>query len=118
DPAYRMPAWVTHEIKKMAIERGCVEPLLRQRGLMKGQNPGLEDQIRREASDRGLANAKVNATPSVVVSLSNGVKLPAEVKKFSAPLLIDAAGQPAPDSGRDLALLRVQEGSYPALVIA
>ncbi|MBM3221911.1 MAG: cyclic nucleotide-binding domain-containing protein [Candidatus Rokubacteria bacterium] len=118
DPAYRMPAWVTHEIKKMAIEKGCVEPALRQRGLMKGQNPGIEEQIRLGASDRGLASANVNAAPQVTVQLSNGVKLPAEVKKFSAPLLIDAVGQPAPDSGRDLALLRVPDGNYPALSVA
>ena len=118
DPAYRMPAWVTHEIKKMAIEKGCVEPLLRQRGLMKGQNPVLEEQIRRDATDKGLAGAQVSSIPQVTVSLSNGVKLPAEVKKFSAPLLLDSLGQPVKDSGRDLALLRVQEGSYPALSIA
>ena len=118
DPAHRMPAWVTHEIKKMAIDKACVEPALRQRGLMKGQNPALEEQIRRDASDRGLPGAKVEASPQVTVQLSNGVKLAAEVKKFSAPLLIDAAGQPARDSGRDLALLRVQDGNYPALSIA
>jgi rhodanese-related sulfurtransferase len=118
DPAYRMPAWVTHEIKKMAVERGCVEPALRQRGLMKGQNPSLEEQIRRDASDKGLATATVNATPQVTVQLSNGVKLPAEVKKFSAPVLLDGMGQPLKDSGRDLALLRVPEGTYPALALA
>ncbi len=118
DPAHRMPAWVTHEIKKMAIEQGCVEPALRQRGLMRGQNPGVEEQIRRDATDRGLANAQVNASPQVTVQLSNGVKLPAEVKKFSPPLLIDLSGQPAPDSGRDLALLRVPDGTYPALMIS
>jgi len=117
DPAHRMPAWVTHEIKKMAIEKGCVEPALRQRGLTKGMNPGAEEQIRRDAFDRGLGSAKVDATPQVTVQLSNGVKLPAEVKKFSAPLLIDAMGQPAADSGRDLALLRVADGTYPALGI-
>jgi S1-C subfamily serine protease/rhodanese-related sulfurtransferase len=118
DPAYRMPAWVTHEIKKTAIDKACVEPALRQRGLMKGQNPVVEEQIRRDASDKGLASAQVNATPQVTVSLSNGVKLPAEVKKFSAPLLLDSLGQPVKDSGRDLALLRVPEGTYPALSIS
>jgi S1-C subfamily serine protease/rhodanese-related sulfurtransferase len=118
DPAHRMPAWVTHEIKKMAIDRGCVEPALRQRGLMKGQNPGLEEQIRRDATDRGLATAQVNAFPQVTVQLSNGLKFPAEVKKFSAPLLLDVTGQPTQDSGRDLALLRIPDGTYPALSIA
>src|SRR5262249_50230374 len=60
----------------------------------------------------------VNATPKLTVQLSNGVKLPAEVKKFSPPLLTDASGQPLKDSGRDLALLRVPEGTYPALIIS
>src|SRR5918993_5329249 len=36
DPVYRRPAWVTHEIKKMAIDTGCVDPALRARGLMRG----------------------------------------------------------------------------------
>jgi rhodanese-related sulfurtransferase len=40
------------------------------------------------------------------------------VKKFSAPLLTDASGQALPDSGRDLALLKVPDGTYPALIIA
>src|ERR671919_3088180 len=31
DPVHRMPAWVTHEIKKMAVETGGVDPALRAR---------------------------------------------------------------------------------------
>src|SRR5438128_9194305 len=50
--------------------------------------------------------------------LSNGLKLQAEVKKFSPPLLLDNDGRPLPDSGRDLALLRVNEGLYPAIALA
>jgi S1-C subfamily serine protease/rhodanese-related sulfurtransferase len=118
DPAYRLPPWVSHELKKTAIDQGCVEPALRARGLMRGQNPGLEEQIRRDASDRALPSAKLAPKPQLTVQLSNGVKLPAEVKKFSAPPLLDAAGQPAKDYGRDLALLRVPDGAYPALSIS
>src|ERR1043165_2556406 len=98
DPVHRMPAWVVHELKKMAIETGCVDPALRSRGLMKGVRPDLEDQIRRDASARAIDGAKVNATKQLIVALSNGVKLPAEVKKFSAPLLTDTAGLPLQDS--------------------
>ena len=47
--------------------------------------------------------------------LSNGVKLPAQVQKFSPPPSVDSTGKPTPDSGRDLALLRVQDGVYPAI---
>jgi rhodanese-related sulfurtransferase len=118
DPSYRMPPWVIHELKKSALDVGCVDPALRARGLIRGQNPGVEDQLRRDASARALDGAKVNAKPQLTVQLSNGVKLPAEVKKFSAPLLLNAAGEPVAGSGRDLVLLRIPPGTYPALAIA
>lgn len=117
DPAYRMPPWVTHELKKKAIEQACVDPALRERGLTPGQRPDVEERIRREATDRALANAKMSATPRLTVMLSNGDKLVAEVKKFSPPIGLDSTGAPVKDSGRDLALLRVQDGSYPALAL-
>ena len=118
DPAHRLPPWVTHELKKKAIEQACVEPVLRARGLMRGQRPDVEEQVRRQASDQALATAKVTPSPKVTVMLSNGLKLQAEVKKFSPPLLLDNDGRPLPDSGRDLALLRVNEGLYPAITLS
>src|SRR6059058_4272625 len=118
DPAHRLPPWVTHELKKKAIEQACVEPALRARGLMHGQRPDVEEQIRRQASDQGLATAKVTPVPRITVMLSNGTKLTAEVKKFSPPLLLDNNNRPLPDSGRDLALLRVRDGVYPAITLA
>ena len=118
DPAHRLPAWVTHELKKKAIEQACVAPVLKARGLMRGQRPDLEDQIRRQASDLALASAKITPQPQITVLLSNGTKLPAEVKKFSPPLLLDNSGEPLKDSGRDLALLRVKDGVYPAIALS
>ena len=118
DPAHRLPAWVTHELKKKAIEQACVGPALRARGLMRGQRPDVEETIRRQASDLALASAKVVPQPQVTVLLSNGTKLRAEIKKFSPPLLLDNSGRPLPDSGRDLALLRVKDGVYPAIGLA
>jgi rhodanese-related sulfurtransferase len=115
DPAYRLPPWVSHELKKKAIDEACVVPQLRARGLMRGERPDLEDEIRREATGRALASAKVEAQPQITVLLSNGMKLKAEVKKFSPLLLLDNAGKPLPGSGRDLALLRVADGVYPAI---
>jgi S1-C subfamily serine protease/rhodanese-related sulfurtransferase len=117
DPAYRLPPWVVHELKKKAIDQACVEPVLRERGLTPGQQPEFEDRIRRQASARGLATAKVTPSPRIVVVLSNGEMLEAEVKKFSAPISFDAIGQATKDSGRDLALLRVKEAVYPALAL-
>jgi S1-C subfamily serine protease/rhodanese-related sulfurtransferase len=115
DPAFRLPPWVLHELKKKAIDEACVLPQLRARGLMRGERPDLEDDIRRGATSRALASAKVEAQPEITVLLSNGMKLKAEVKKFSPLLLLDNAGKPLPDSGRDLALLRVADGVYPAI---
>lgn len=118
DPVHRLPAWVVHELKKKAIDQACVEPALRAQGVMRGQRPDLEDQIRRDASARALDGAQVETEATLTVLLSNGTLLPAEVKKFSAPLLTDVRGKPVRGSGRDLALLRVKDGVYPAIGLA
>jgi len=115
DPVHRLPPWVIHELKKKAVDQACVEPVLRARGLMRGQRPELEDQIRRDASARALESAKVEPEPKLTVLLSNGMLLDAEVKKFSPPISIGVNNKPLTGSGRDLALLRVKEGVYPAL---
>jgi S1-C subfamily serine protease/rhodanese-related sulfurtransferase len=117
DPAHRLPPWVTHELKKKAIEQACVEPQLKARGLMRGEKPDVEEAIRQSAWTVALANAKLEAEPQITVLLSNGVKLKAEVLKFSPPPTVDSLGRPTPDSGRDLALLRVPDGTYPAIAL-
>src|SRR3989442_13281809 len=82
---------------------------------MRGERLALEEEIRGEATSRALASDQVEAQPQITVLLSNGMKLKAEVKKFSPLLLLDKAGNPLPGSGRDLALLRVPDGFYPAI---
>jgi len=115
DPAHRLPPWVTHELRKKAVDEACVQPQLKAKGLMLGQRPDLEEQLRQAASG-ALASAKLeNTEAQITVLLSNGVKLAAEVQKFSPPPSVDSTGKPTPDSGRDLALLRVQDGVYPAI---
>lgn len=118
DPAHRLPPWVVHELKKKAIDQACVEPVLRERGMTRGQRPEAEEQIRRRLTDRAMAGLKFTPQPQVTVLLSNGTRLVAEVRKFSAPLSLDGTGRPTPDSGRDLALLRVPEGLYPAIAVS
>src|SRR5919201_5142042 len=59
DPAHRLPPWVTHELKKKAIEQACVDPVLRAQKLMRGERPDLEEKIRREAGARALDTAQV-----------------------------------------------------------
>jgi S1-C subfamily serine protease len=115
DPAHRLPPWVIHELKKSAVDWACVDPVLARQGLMRGQRPDVEDQIRRRVD---MASIKLTPLPQVTVLLSNGTVLTAEIKKFSAPLLLDAAGKPVADSGRDLALLRVKDGVYPSLPLS
>ncbi len=118
DPSHRLPAWVTHELKKKAIDQACVEPALRAQGVMRGQQPELEDQMRQKFSGQALTGDKVVARPQITVLLSSGVKLGAKVLKFSAPPSLDRANRPLPDSGRDLALLQVASGVYPALAVS
>jgi rhodanese-related sulfurtransferase len=118
DPVHRLPPWVIHELKKKAIEQACVEPVLKARNLVRGQQPEVEERIRRAATDRALARMRIAPEPSLTALLSNGTSLPAEVKKFSPPLLLDTSNRPLPDAGRDLALLRVPDGTYPALTIS
>src|SRR5687768_10493954 len=100
DPAHRIPPWVTHELKKKAIDQACVDPALRAKGIARGQRPDLEDAIRREATGRALATAQVTTQPQLSVLLSNGLSLRGEVVKFSPPLLLDMNGRPVADSGR------------------
>jgi len=118
DPTHRLPSWIIHELKKTAIDQACVDPVLKARGVMRGQQPELEEQIRREASARGLASAQVDTFPQLTVLLSSGVTLKAEVKKFSPPPALDINGKPTADYGRDLALLRVPDGNYPAIALS
>src|SRR5919204_1059986 len=115
DPAYRLPLWVIHELKKMAIDQACVDPVLRAQGFARGQRPDIEDSIRREAAARAMSTAQVTPRPQLSALLSNGVSLTAEVVKFSPPPGFDANGKPVADFGRDLALLRVRDGIYPAI---
>src|SRR5262249_50944017 len=114
DPAHRVPPWVVQDLKRSAVEEACVKPMLRERGLAPGQRLDLEDDIRRK-----IPLTAVNLKPAgrVRVLLSNGTNLDAQVAKFSAPMTLDAKGNPLPDSGRDLALLKVSAGVYPALSI-
>src|SRR5437879_3247203 len=96
--------------------RWLAEP--RAGGLSRGQRPEVEERSRRHASDVGLATAKVAPVPKITVMLATRTKSTAQVRNFSPPLLLDNDNRPLPDSGRDLALLRVRDGVYPAITLA
>jgi S1-C subfamily serine protease len=92
DPAHTQPEWVLQELRKTAVAMACA----------------------------GRANpprVSMKTAPSLVVMLANGRTMPAEVTKFSAPIRLDGKGKALPESGRDLALLRIAPGVYPALTL-
>src|SRR5262245_50471414 len=83
DPAYRVPPWVTFDLKLRAVEEGCVNPALKARGLVRGQRPDLEEELLRAIP---LAAVTLKTTGRVSVLLSNGANLEAQVAKFSAQI--------------------------------
>jgi S1-C subfamily serine protease/rhodanese-related sulfurtransferase len=115
DPAHRRPDWVLKELKENAVEEACVLPVLRARGLAPRARSEVEERIRRRVS---LDSVTLAPSARLIVLLSNGASFTAEVVKFDPPPLLDRRGQPSPGSGRDLALLRVETGTYPALALA
>jgi S1-C subfamily serine protease len=65
-----------------------------------------------EVTPEAVASAQVKLEPSLTVILSNGIRLPATVAKYSAPVAGEAM------SGRDLALLRLEASDMPTLTLA
>src|SRR5262245_60701328 len=114
DPAQRVPAWVTKDLAKQAVEKGCIDPGLSANDAVRGERPDLENQLRALVH---MSDVVVAPRTQVTVLLSNGKALDAAVRKFSPPISLDASGAPSSDSGRDLALLQVPEGVYPALAL-
>jgi hypothetical protein len=114
DPAHRLPPWVTRDLGVKAIDKACVDPALAKRGVRRGERPDLEHEIHARID---MGSITLRPTRQITVLLSNGTLLPAEVRKFSPPITTDGAGHASPDSGRDLALLRVPDGTYPALAL-
>jgi S1-C subfamily serine protease len=78
----------------------------------------VEDGVRRACGDIGqqalstvIARAQVKLNPSISVILSNGIRLPATVVRYSPPV----AGEGM--SGRDLALLKLDAADMPSLTL-
>src|SRR5215468_9169059 len=113
-PAYETPRWLVNQMAQRAVTTACVAPALQAQGLQPGERPDAEDALKRRLLDKVLPTVKVTVTPQVSVVLSSGTRLKAEVKKYSPP----ASTEPGAPSARDLALLKVPEGSYPALALA
>ena len=113
-PAYETPRWLVNQMAQRAVTTACMEAALKAAGLQPGERPDQEDAIKRKLLDKVLSTVKVTVKPEISVKLSSGLRLKAEVKKYSAPASAEA-GAP---SGRDLALLKVPDGNYPALPLS
>jgi S1-C subfamily serine protease len=113
-PAHEVPRWLINQQAERAVKTACLGPALQAARMQPGERPDQEDALKRRLLDKVLPTAKVNITPQVSVVLSSGVRLKAEVKKYSPP----ASTEPGAMSARDLALLKVSDGNYPALALA
>lgn len=113
-PAHTPPRWIINSFAKRAIESVCVPVVLKRTGVEPGARPDLEDQVKRQVLDRVLPATRVKLEPSISIMLSNGSRLPAEVKKYSPPLSVGDGGE-GRMSGRDLALLKIAGEHFPVL---
>src|SRR2546422_1106400 len=71
----------------------------------------LNAEMAKKATRAGCRATNVKLEPSISVVLSNGIRMPATVVKYSPPV----AGEDM--SGRDLALLRLEAADLPALML-
>jgi S1-C subfamily serine protease len=95
-----------------AVRETCLPTLLSQRGVAAGQRPDLERDLIRQLVAPQRLTARIDVEPSVTVVLSNGVRFPARVLKYSPP--VSAATM----SGQDLALLHIDAADMPSLPLA
>lgn len=110
--AHRPPAWLQRQQVEQAVRAACLPALLRARGLAPGARPDIEDDLARALLVTARAGTKTTVSPTVLVLLSNGFRLPAQIVKYSPP----AAGEAM--AGRDLALLKVAAADMPTLPLA
>ena len=113
-PAHTPPAWLINQQAQHAVTRACLPKALEKAGVVPGETPDKEEAIKRRLLDQVLPTTKVKITPSVSVVISSGVRLKAEVKKYTPPV----KSEPGVMSGRDLALLHVPGQNFPVLSLA
>ncbi len=112
-PAYEPPRWLVNQQAQRAVTAVCLPLVLKRMGLQPGERPDAEEAATRKLLNTVLPKAKVNLRPQMFVVTAKG-RLPAEVKKYSAP----ASSEGGQMSGRDLALLKVPGENFPVLSLA
>ncbi|HUG37121.1 MAG TPA: trypsin-like peptidase domain-containing protein, partial [Candidatus Limnocylindrales bacterium] len=113
-PAHTPPRWLVNQQAQRAVTSACLPKVLARQGITPGDQPEREDAIKRKLLDQVLPTTKVKLVPQISVGVSSGVRLKAEVKKYTAPVV----SEPGTMSGRDLALLKVAGESFPMLSLA
>lgn len=113
-PAYETPRWLVNQQAQRAVAIACLAKALERAGITPGEHPEAEDAVKRKVLDRVLPTTKVTLRTQVIVLASNGSRIKAEVKKYSAPVSAEAA---AP-SARDLALLKIPGDNFPVVRLA
>src|SRR5207247_1455328 len=89
-PAYETPRWLVNQMAQRAVTTACMESALKAAGLQPGDRPDQEDALKRKLLDKVLPTVKVTVKPEISVKLSSGLRLKAEVKKYSAPASAEA----------------------------
>jgi hypothetical protein len=92
----------------------CLSEALKRAGITPGDHPDAEDTVKRKLFDRVLPTTKVSLQPQVVMLVSDGSRVKAEVKKYAPPI----SAEPGSPSARDLALLKIPGDTYPVLRLA
>jgi rhodanese-related sulfurtransferase len=114
-PAHAPPQWLVNQQGQRAVLSACIPEILAKRKLQPGERPDVEEQIKRDVLDRVLPKSKVELNPSVSILMSNGIRLPTKVTKYSPPVAVE--GGPGAMSGRDLALLQVEASDLPVFAL-
>ena len=91
-PARQTPKWVADKLAQSGARQACGD-------------------LGAPALAALAARARVKLDPSIYVILSNGIRLPATVAKYSPPVACEAM------SGQDLALLRLEAADMPSLTL-
>jgi S1-C subfamily serine protease len=113
-PAHETPRWLVNQQAQRAVSMACLPKALEREGISPGDRPDKEDAIKRKLLDRVLPTVKVTLQPQVLVLASNGLRLRAEVKKYSPPV----SAEPDAPSARDLAVLKIPGDDFPVLRLA
>ena len=110
-PAHETPRWLVNQQAQRAVITACLPQALEKARIVPGERPEAEDAVKRKLLDTVLPSAKVNMMPQVLVVISNGNRIKAEVRKYAPPV----SREPGAMSARDLALLKIPGDNYPVL---